>query len=104
MSLSDAIENEASYQLIRDIRNKVIDLLQKNKIYWTEEELVDDLKCGTVTVDGKYTFAMVDRNLRLLVPCPKCGMDVPSTPIFSLADIAVQTKEPKPMKHACMDV
>ena len=104
MSLSDAIEDMANVSLIQDIRMNVVDLLQKNKIQFDPSELIADQVNGLVTVDGKYTFTMVDRHLRLIVPCPKCSMDVPSTPIYSISDIAIQTKEPKPMKHACLDV
>ena len=104
MSLSNAIEDMANVSLIQDIRMSVIDLLKRSKIQFEPSELISDLVNGLVTVDGKYTFTMTDRHLRLIVPCPKCGMDVPSTPINSLADIAMQSKDPKPAKHACMDV
>lgn len=62
-----------------------------------------DEESGTVTVDA-VTFTVVDRSLRVVMPCPRCRMDVPSTPIRRFSDIASQLDGFRPSKHDCMDV
>ena len=104
MDLSEIIKQKAQQALIHETATRVSELLLSNGIKLGMGDLTQDDERGTVTVDSKYTFTTVGRSLRMLVPCPKCGMDVPSIAINSMVDIAIMTTNPKPAPHDCMDV
>jgi hypothetical protein len=103
-TLSEALENGGRTERVKMAVYEIKQILDRNSVKYADEELSRDYKLATVTIDGKYTFTYLDGALRMMVPCQKCGMDQPSTPIRSLADISSQYENPKAMKHACMDI
>jgi hypothetical protein len=104
MSLSDSLEDAGKKERLQLALLEITNLLKRSGIKYDQEDLVQNEKNATITVDGKYTFTYLDNRLRMMVPCQKCGMDQPSTPIYTLSDVSSQYENPKTMRHACMDI
>jgi hypothetical protein len=102
--LSGLMQDAGKKERLARAVEKLTAILDAGAVPYKKEDLVLDEQEATVTVDGKYTFTWLDKNLRMMVPCQHCGIDQPSTPIHSLADISSLYEFPKTMVHACMDV
>jgi hypothetical protein len=103
MGILDELEKASTKISHFQVLGELKELLMSGGVVLNEGDYVLQ-EDGSVLLGGKYTF-IYNVGLRMVVQCPKCGVDELTVTIISIPSIKQQFETPMLRKgHVCMDI